>query len=160
MVKHLNPEGVERRKYDLQRHRGQMEVEGPNLIWSMDAYLKFWEVDIEIYAAIDAYSRYVPWIYCGVSGRTGVSVLKQYLDVISQTGFYPRFLRSDRGTETMMCANAHFQLALQEDPTIQLRDCFMYGTSTANQRIESWWGQLSKGQLILWRVSSLLKFKD
>ena len=54
----------------------------------------------------------------------------------------------------MMCANAHFQLALKEDPMIQLQDCFMYGTSTANQRIESWWGQLSKGQLILWRVSS------
>ena len=60
----------------------------------------------------------------------------------------------------MMCANAHFQLALQEDSTIQLRDCFMYGTLTANQRIESWWRQLSKGQLILWQVSSLLKFKD
>jgi len=50
----------------------------------------------------------------------------------------------------MMYANTHFQLALKEDPMIQLQDCFMYRTSTANQRIESWWGQLSKGQLILW----------
>jgi len=72
-----------------------MEVEGPNLIWLMDAYLKLFEVDIKIYAAIDAYSRYIPWIYCGISGRTGVSVLKQYLDVVSQTGYYPWFLRSD-----------------------------------------------------------------
>ena len=66
-----------------------MEVEGSNLIWSMDAYLKFWEVNIEIYAAIDAYLRYVPWIYYKVSRRIEVFVLKQYLDVISQTGFYP-----------------------------------------------------------------------
>jgi hypothetical protein len=34
---------------------------------------------IEIYAAIDAYSRYVVWIYVGVSGMTAVSVVRQYL---------------------------------------------------------------------------------
>ena len=84
----------------------------------MDAYLKLFEVDIEIYAAIDAYSRYISWIYCGISGRTRVSVLKQYLDVVSQTGYYLWFLQSDWGIETMICANAHFQLALKEDPMI------------------------------------------
>lgn len=53
-----------------------------------------------------------------------------------------------------MVANAQLMLAQQQDPTagIELKDCYLFGTSTANQRIESWWGQLSKGQLIKWRV--------
>lgn len=28
-------------------------------------------------------------------------------------------------------------------------DCYWFGTSTANQRIESWWGQLAKVRGIL-----------
>jgi hypothetical protein len=152
-VKTLYPEGIARRKQDMQRHRGQYIVPGPNFVWSIDGHLKLAFGGIEIYAAIDAYSRYIPWFYCGISGRTTVSVAKQYVEVLQKTGKQPHFLRSDRGTETMMCANAHWQLSQCHDVDIAFKDCFMYGTSTANQRIESWWSQLSKGQLIMWRVS-------
>ena len=152
-VKTLYPEGIARRKQDMQRHRGQYIVPGPNFIWSIDGHLKFAFCGIEIYAAIDAYSQYIPRFYCGISGRTSVSVAKQYLEVLREVGKQPRFLRSDRGTKTMMCANTHWQLSRSHDPEKDFKDCFMYGTSTANQRIEAWWSQLNKGQLVIWRVS-------
>ena len=48
----------------------------PNWLWLVDSYLKLEPYGIEIYAAIDAYSRYIIWIYCGITARTGVSVVR------------------------------------------------------------------------------------
>jgi len=106
----------------------------------------------QIYAAIDAYSRYITWIYVGTTAHTAVSVLKQYLDTIEELGIHPQRLRSDRGTETPMVADAHYQIALKLRTSVSLNDCFFFGTSVANQRIESWWGQITKGALYRWRV--------
>ena len=49
---------------------------------------------IEIYAAIDGYSRYIVWPYVGVSARTAVSVQRQCLDVFAEYGFQPRYIIS------------------------------------------------------------------
>jgi hypothetical protein len=151
----INPEAVERRHRDLQRHKGEYIVPGPNFIWSIDGHLKLAPYGIEIYACIDAYSRYIVWIYAGISACTAVSVLRQYLDCLEEIQIQPRFVRSDRGGETVRLADAHHQLSSYEQEGLPFEDCYMYGTSTSNQRIESWWQQLSKGLLYRWRVSSL-----
>ena len=52
---------------------------GHNYIWSIDGHMKLHQYGIEIYGAIDAYLRYVPWIYVEVSATTAVSVAKMYL---------------------------------------------------------------------------------
>ena len=150
----LVPDAVDRRTRNMQRHRGEYIVPGPNFVWSIDAYLKLSPYGIEVYAAIDAYSRYIVWIYIGISARTAISVLRQYLDTIEVLGQHPRFVRSDHGGETVLLASAHHQLQQIAQPDLEFRDCYMYGTSTANQRIESWWNQLSKGLLFRWRVCS------
>lgn len=84
-VKQLDPDGVYRRANDLQRHRGEYIVPGPNWLWSIDGHCKLNFYGIEIYAAIDAYSRYIIWIYVGISSRTAVSVLRQFLDTLEVT---------------------------------------------------------------------------
>jgi hypothetical protein len=147
------PDAVERRRSDLQRQRGEYIVPGPNYIWSIDGYDKLKPYGIEIYACIDAYARCIMWIYVGVSNHTQVSAVRQYLDTVEQSGFQPYIVRSDRGSETPMLANAHWQLRLGTDPSVRFEDCYLYGTSSANQRIESWWGQLSKNNIFLYRVS-------
>ena len=149
----INPEAVERRKRDLQRHRGEYLVPGPIFIWSIDGYDKLKPYGIEIYACIDAYSRYIVWVYVGISNATAMSCLRQFLDCLECLQYQPRFVRSDRGGETVMLANAHFQLQQEAEPGLQFEDCYLYGTSTANQRIEAWWQQLSKGYMFRWRVS-------
>ena len=72
--------------------------------------MKLQHFGIEIYAAIDTYSRYITWFYSGVFGRTGVSVLSQFLEVVDTQEIVPLHLRADRGTETMMVADAFWQL--------------------------------------------------
>jgi len=149
----INPAAVDRRKRDLQRHKGEYIVPGPNYIWSIDGYDKLKPYGVEIYACIDSYARYIVWVYVGISNATGVSCCTQFLDTIECLEYQPRFVRSDRGGETVSLANAHFQLQQESDPSLRFSDCYMYGTSTANQRIEAWWLQLSKGYVFRWRVS-------
>lgn len=140
---------------DLQRHRGEFIVPGPNYAWSIDGHMKLAPYGIEIYAAIDAYSRYIIWIYVGISGLTAVSVLSQYLDAVKAANILPHLLRSDRGNETLLIADAHWQFHRTKSPDIQFRAVYAYGTSNENQRIESWWTQLTSGALPYWRVSFL-----
>jgi hypothetical protein len=153
MYRTLNPEGVERRRRDVQRRRGEYIVPGPNFIWSVDGHDKLKEYGIEIYAGVDAYSRYVTWIYVGVSSGTSISVVRQFLNTVQAAGCFPQYVRSDCGNETAHMSYAQHLLAQNTIPDIKFEDCYMYGTSTANQRIEVWWAFLSKGLLFRWRVS-------
>ena len=74
----------------------------------------------------------------GISTRTGVSYLKQYLAVVENTGILPHSIHSDRGTETMMIASAHWRLHQAMQLNIAFHNVWWYGTSTLNQRIETW----------------------
>jgi hypothetical protein len=151
-VRQLDPDGITRRLNDLQRHRGEYVVPGPNFLWSIDGYCKLEQWGVEVYASLDAYARYITWIYVGISNRTAISVLRQYLDTLQDVKRCPRMLRSDRGVETTLIAAVHHRIVQSQLPEIPLADCYLFGTSTANQRIEAWWGQLTKSMLFRWRV--------
>ncbi|KAF6229831.1 hypothetical protein HO173_011205 [Letharia columbiana] len=138
----VDPEGVSGRYQKKQHRRKKFLVAGPNAIWSVDAHCKLEIIGIQIYAVIDAYSRKVIWIYVGGSGRTAVSVLKQFLMYMKEHKIMPERFRSDRGVETNLIADAFHQLCeVQEDRSEEdraIEKCWMFGKSTANQRIESW----------------------
>lgn len=197
------PREVSERYQVLQRRRGGFTVPGPNYTWCLDAYCKLQDFGFEIYAAIDAYSRFITWFYIGISALTTRAIFLQYLAVVDHWGFIPMVVRSDRGKETVMVAAAHYWLSLatkeqrrlrprrnmdgkiefympsadggpevqvpreQMDPDAPLfgperpfsfNDCWVYGKSTKNQRIEGWWSQLVKGRTGFWIVSSTLIF--
>lgn len=156
----MNPTAVDRRRRELQHHRGEFVVPGPNFIWSVDGYDKLKPYGIEIYACIDAYSRFIVWIYVGISNATQLSCVRQFIDTIEEMEQQPRFIRSDRGGETVRLADLHFELQQAVEPGLRFQDCYLYGTSTANQRIEAWWMQLSKGLLYRWRVSFTILIQD
>jgi hypothetical protein len=142
--------------------RQPFRVPGPDWIWSIDGHDKLKEWGIEIYGAIDAYSRFCPWFYCGISNSTSQSIVLQYLSVLKQRKTMPARLRADHGSETALIALIHYFLSSTrvkyndtERQHLTFDDCFFYGRSVHNTRIESWWGQLSNGRLQLWRVSNL-----
>lgn len=153
LVRELDPDGVASRMFARQKiPRGDYRVAGPNRVISVDGHHKLTLYGFEVYAGIDAYSRYITWIHVGISTRTAIAVLRSYLDHLSEHGTLPYTIRSDRGTETHMMANAHCQLHQELNPDSVWSDHYWYGTSTANQRIESWWRHMSKGQTIVWKV--------
>lgn len=67
----LRPDALERRSTNLQRSRGAYQCPGPNFVWHIDGYMKLEPYGIEIYAAIDGYSRYVTWFYVGMRTAIG-----------------------------------------------------------------------------------------
>ncbi len=149
-------QGRQRRPQFKPVHRRQAIFPGPNKVWSVDGHSKLQNWGIDIYAAIDAYSRKIIWIFIGPSGLTQVTVAKQYLLAIKSLRVRPQIIRSDRGSETSMMADLHYSLEVQHQQTefnhnqatnpVPLRQCYMYGKSTTNQRIESFWLRLIVAQ--------------
>ncbi|KAL4766702.1 hypothetical protein BDW60DRAFT_221101 [Aspergillus nidulans var. acristatus] len=141
---------------------GQIEGNGVGMVYqhfknqgfqigSCYGYLKLASYGIEVYAAIDAYSRYILWIYIGISTRTAVSVLQQFLDTVGIAQQQPRFVRSDRDTDTILLAEAQYKLQQSLHPELDIRDCYLYGTSTSNQRIEALWHRITCGMVSRYR---------
>jgi hypothetical protein len=161
----LDAAGTEARsKGPNKRHQGgEYITPGPDWLWCCDGHDKFRNFGIEIYACVDAYSRRVQWYYVGNSNRRAVSILHQVVTTYRKYGRCPSFFRSDRGKEVLLLADAHFSLyvlhkreqglAPEAEDTLRLRDCYMFGTSTANIRIESWWMRMLKSQTRPWLVS-------
>lgn len=151
-------------------HRRQANFPGPNWVWHVDGHTKLQNWGIDIYGAIDGYSRRIIWLWVGPSALSQVCVAKQYLKAIQGYGFRPRFIRSDRGTETALMADAHYSLEVQhlqlfhnhnqEVNPLRLRECYLYGKSTTNQRIESWWLRLILAQTRAWMVSHSRRCSD
>ncbi|KAK4118288.1 hypothetical protein N657DRAFT_628661 [Parathielavia appendiculata] len=63
----FHEDAIAHRRARAERKRSGWTVPGPNYIWSVDGYCKLEYFGIEIYAGIDAYSRYITWFYIGVS---------------------------------------------------------------------------------------------
>jgi hypothetical protein len=67
-LKIINRErGIDRRPGMQPTRRHEALFHGPNFIWSVDGHCKLSPYGIDIYGAIDAYSRKLIWLYVGVS---------------------------------------------------------------------------------------------
>jgi hypothetical protein len=44
-------------------------TDGPNQLWCLDGHDKLSQYGIQIYPAVDAYSRKILWMYCGTAKR-------------------------------------------------------------------------------------------
>jgi len=99
-MKEANSEGVNAHAeaFSVSCRSKAFTVKGPNREISIDGHDKLLRVRLEIYGAIDAYSRFIVWCYVGISNRTEVSVKKQYLSLIRSTICVSKMIRSDKGT--------------------------------------------------------------
>ena len=55
----------------------------------------------------------------------------------------------------MLLADTQYELRKLADPLVQIRDCYLYGRSVDNQRIEGWWGLLLRATTGLFHVSDI-----
>jgi len=162
---HYDPEGTaaRRRGPNKTRKDGEFVTAGPDFLWCCDGHDKFRNYGIEIYATVDAYSRRIQSIYVGNSNRRQISILRQALTLIESRDRCPSFWRSDRGKEVTLLADSQFSFfikhkqALGATPeqllSLRFRDCYMFGTSTANIKIESTWMRMIRSQTRPWLVS-------
>ncbi len=149
VIKEIDPEGVELRRARRLRRR-QYFSRGPNALWHMDSYDKLKPYGIAINGCIDGFSRFVLWMEA-YNTNSDPKVIADYdISTVTRIGGCPERLRADLGTE-----NGHvkaMQVFLRRNHTDSYagEKSFMYGCSTANQRIEAWWGILRKQSGQLW----------
>jgi hypothetical protein len=126
-------------------------VKGPSRVWSVDGHDKLAGYGFQIYAIIDAFSRYVNDIYVGISNRTQLAIQKFFLRGVRQFGF-PKLIWSDKGME----GDAD-DVRLSTPPSTRrearpsLPQSSIFGPSTQNQRIEAWWNTLADGLTQTWK---------
>ena len=129
---------IEKRWQIVQRKKEKYVTFEFNFIWFLNNHDKFKIYDIEIYAIVDAYFRYIIWIYVEISTRTVVSVLLQYLNIVEHMNFQSRFLRIDRNTKIVIMIEKHYILRKIKTSNLLLKKCYMYDINTLNVRIENW----------------------
>ena len=154
----LDPRGVlDRNKRRL--HRREYFSRGPNFIWHMDSYDKLKPYGICINGCVDGYSRKIIWLNAYNTSSDPLVIGGYYTEAVERFGGCPRIVRGDRGTENSCVRD--FQQFLRRDGTDRFRGekSFMYGRSTSNQRIESWWGILRKESMEFW-IDLLTNLKD
>ncbi|XP_038045246.1 uncharacterized protein LOC119719823 [Patiria miniata] len=146
----LDPDGVnlrKRRRLVRRRYSGR----GPNFVWHLDAMDKLKPFGIGISGCIDGFSRKIIWLEANSTTNDPEYIGGFFLKAVDRLGGCPTLVRSDRGTE-----NGHvgaFQRFLRHhDDALGGDKSYLTGRSTANQRIESWWGQLRKQCTEFWRT--------
>ena len=132
----VDPVGVDLR---LRRHlhRRTYSVPFPNYLWHIDGYHKLIRWRFVIHGGVDGYSRVPVYLTVSPNNRSD-SVLNSFLGAVSQYGV-PLRVRADHGGENVrveqfMCEHPH------RGP-----ECFIYGRSVHNQRIERLWRDLFEG---------------
>ncbi|XP_055045258.2 uncharacterized protein [Misgurnus anguillicaudatus] len=146
---HLDPEGVQQRRGTRLRRRCY-SVPGPNYLWHMDSYDKLTPFGIGINGCIDGFSRHIIWMQANSSNSNPKVIAAYFMNAVTGPGGCPKIIRSDLGTE-----NVHvnrLQHLFREDETgVVHGPCVFQGRSTANQRIESWWGIYRRQNASYWR---------
>ena len=145
----LDPKGVALRRRKRLKRRIYINL-GPNFVWHIDGYDKLKPYGFAIHGAIDGYSRRILWLEVGPSNNNPNVIAKYYLETVLQLKTLPIIVRCDKGTENIHIAKIQPFLRSDHDDMFSGNDSFLYGKSTGNQRIESWWCILRRQSANFW----------
>ncbi|XP_073798490.1 uncharacterized protein [Danio rerio] len=156
VLKELDPVGVSVRRARRLRRRNYF-AKGPNFIWHLDSYDKLKPYGVCINGCIDGFSRKIIWLNAYTTSSDPKLIGAYYMEAVERLGGCPRVVRGDLGTE-----NGHvrdFQRFLYVSHEDESLDSYLEGASTANQRIEHWWGVLRKECVEFW-ISLFADLRD
>ncbi|KAK0153303.1 hypothetical protein N1851_005037 [Merluccius polli] len=149
LIKLFDPEGVEQRRA-RRLSRRQYHSKGPNALWHMDGYDKLKPYGTAISGCIDGFSRYIVWMEAYTTNNDPKVIADYFVSSAARLGGCPERLRADRGTENGHVENMLIFLRRNHSDSFARDRSFLYGRSTANQRIESWWGILRRQSVQFW----------
>lgn len=129
----IDPEGCKLRLKKRLRRRNYY-AKGPNFLWHIDSYDKLKQFGLCINGCIDGFSRKIIWCKVTCSSSNPRIIAGHYIEAVQNLGACPKKMRGDHGTENKHVAQMHNMLTGTES--------FIFGPSTANQRIESLWRHL------------------
>ena len=143
IMANIDPEGVALRRANRLIRRNYVSV-GPSYLWHIDGYDKIKPYGIAIHGCIDGYSRYIVWLHAYSTNNDPKVIGGYYINAVKNIQGCPIRIRSDFGTENVLVKDIHSSFRNNAER------CFLYGSSTMNQRIEAWWSMLRKEGLQFW----------
>ncbi|KAK2810384.1 hypothetical protein Q5P01_000407 [Channa striata] len=147
VLKELDPRGVSLRQARRLRRRNYFS-KGPNFIWHLDSYDKLKPYGICVNGCIDGFSRKIIWLNAYTTNSDPKLIGGYYMESVQRLGGCPRVVRGDLGTENGYVRG--FQRFLRPTQPDDPLDSYLEGASTANQRIEYWWGFLRRQCVQFW----------
>ena len=145
----IDPEGIENRSRRRLRRRKYNGI-GPDRLHHIDGYDKLKPYGFSIHGCIDGFSRFVLWLELCTTNKDPYVIAYFYLQNLKRTGLAAQILRVDKGTENVVIIA--LQEAFRRNDTDQFAGSksFIQGKSTANQRIESFWGRMRQHSINFW----------
>lgn len=123
-------------------HRRNYFASGPHFIWHLDGYDKIKPFGFGISGCIDGFSRHIIWLNVYTTNNDPRIIAGYFIEALQEYSGCPTVVRADRGTENVRVKQ--IQEALMGNGRNDHHTAYIAGTSTANQRIESFWGHLRK----------------
>lgn len=149
LLSEMDPEGVtqhKRHRLTRRRYNGR----GPNFLWHIDSYDKLRPYGIGINGCIDGFLRKLIWLEANNTTNDPRVIGRFFLKAVDRYDGCPRVVRTDCGSENSHVANFRRFLRENDEDAFAGDKSFLYGRSTANQRIECWWSMLRKMSTEYW----------
>lgn len=147
LLKQLNPRGTAlrtRRRFTRRTYHSM----GPNYVWHVDGYDKLKPFGLALSGCIDGFSRKIMWLVCGPTNNNSSVIAHNYINCAKSVGVVPMRLRTDLRTENGTMAAIQCTLRHAHTDYYAGSSSHSYGSSTANQRIESWWSFFRRRRLV------------
>ena len=148
-LKFLTPRLVEQRRRRRFQRRDYVNP-GPNFCWHVDGYDKLKKYGFAKHGGIDGYSRRLMWLHVGVTNNHPQVTALYFARTVSQLKIVPCLLRCDRGTENVHLEKMQKFWRRNGTDMFAGVNSFLYGRSTANQRIEAFWAVLRRQCTNFW----------
>jgi hypothetical protein len=104
-----------------------------------------------VHGGIDGFSRRILWLEVASTNNDPYVVGRYFADALTEVGGLPNVVRADRGTENVNIEQIQSVLRSgNNDMRAIMNTSFLYGRSTANQRIESWWSKFGSKGMTTW----------
>ena len=129
-------------------HRRTYSASGPNFVWHIDGNDKLNPYGFGISGCIDGFSRYLLWLNVYRTNKDPKVIAGYFYETLEEIGAGPILIRVDAGTENGTVKD--IQSSLMGNGRNGRMNTWIEGTSTLNQRIESFWGHLRKQCLEFW----------
>ncbi|XP_020555618.1 uncharacterized protein LOC110013572 [Oryzias latipes] len=149
LMRQLNPQGLDlkrRRRFTRRTYHSM----GPNYIWHVDGYDKLKPFGLALSGCIDGFSIRMMWLVCGSTNNNPSVIAHNYINCFRNLGVVPMRLRTDLGTENGTMAAIQCTLCHAHSHYFAGSSSHSYGSSTGNQRIESWWSFFRRGRSQFW----------